>query len=275
MYAGASVVIGPIPSGLTSDGSRNNKALSGRHVERLAGDISNRAGGRDDWDSRDGGGWGGSSSGSSRSWGVSLSGDESWSEEDSGVSGDTEGTISSTEPAAWSGVDAGVMNACDAFPRVPLTNAFGLAGNTPLVLSYWGDRSTGQTCEFVYGDRATTLAKTPCTGSQIAPYLVLTGGQCVDVTLMRNLTGCPELYLSSVELCYGAASRAQDDYTCKTAEGQVLLEAVGTSYYPRDQSFQAYDYAIIFTPSPRPGPFYEVSGIFRRLSNLRRMALGQ
>lgn len=239
--------------------------FSERHVERLTGDNSN-AGGRDEWDSRDGGGWGGSSSGSSwgsgsrRSWGASLSGDESWSEEDSGVSGDTEGTISSTEPAAWSGSDVGIMNACNAFPRVPVTNVFGLATNTPLVKSFWGDRSTGKTCLFVSGTTGAQFVYTVCTGNQIAPNLVLTAGHCVDVTRMRNSTNCPELYLSSVELCYGFTRQPQGDYECKTTQGQVLLSAVGASYFARELQAQAYDYAIVFTASPRPGPFYEVSG---------------
>lgn len=171
------------------------------------------------------------------------------------------GSISSTEQVTWWGStpDTGPhpLGACTANPRTPVDSSSGLAANTPWVVSYWADLTPGTTCQFT----RTALAATACTGSQLAPYLVLLAAHCVDPTLLRlALPACPNLVLVSARACYSFNRAPKGPFNC-TDNG---INAVGASWYPRtnDASLGPVtpnDQAILFMSTSRPGPFYAVS----------------
>jgi hypothetical protein len=133
----------------------------------------------------------------------------------------------------------------------------GLAANTPWIVSYWADLTTGTSCQFT----RTSLAATACTGSQLAPYLVLLAAHCVDPTLLRlALPACPNLVLVSARACYSFNRAPGGPFNC-TSNG---INAVGASWFPRanDPSLGPVtpnDQAILFMATSRPGPFYQVS----------------
>lgn len=171
------------------------------------------------------------------------------------------GTISSTEQVTWWGSTQATgphpLGACTANPRTSVDSSSGLAANTPWVVSYWADLTPGTTCQFT----RTSLAATACSGSQLAPYLVLLAAHCVDPTLLKlALPACPGLELVSARACYSFNRAPRGPFNC-TDNG---INAVGASWYPRahDASLGPVtpsDQAILFMSTSRPGPFYTVS----------------
>jgi hypothetical protein len=172
---------------------------------------------------------------------------------------DSTGSISSTDQVGWWGESTPgpqPLGTCAANPRVAETNLVGLAANTPWVLSYYADLTPGSSCRYT---PSAGLLINACTGSQIAPYLALTAAHCVDPILNRIATGCPNLVLVNVVLCYSFNRQPGGSFQC----GDKGVPAVGASWYDRANSstegpVTPYDYAIVFLGTPRAGPFYQV-----------------
>lgn len=154
----------------------------------------------------------------------------------------------------WAGpaTPPSALTACSANPRQAITDFTGLPNNTAWLVSYWADLTPNTTCRYKPG----SFARTACTASQLAPYLVLTASHCVDPYSKRTSTdpdyaGCQKIVLYHALLCYAFK---RDTFECKNG-----VEAFGVSYWPRTATTDPFDQAIVFVKTARPGPYYQVT----------------
>jgi hypothetical protein len=146
------------------------------------------------------------------------------------------------------------LTACAANPREAVPDPTqGIPGNTPWVLTYWADLTPGTSCPYT----PTNLVLTACTGSQLAPFLVLAAAHCVDPTGLASVAGCANIQVVRIVACYGYTRTPPGNFQCPT---DLSVESVGVSWYAHPTTTSPNDQSIIFLASARPGPYYEVGG---------------
>lgn len=220
--------------------------------------------------------WGGGSSswgGGSSGWGGTKSAGRGAAISGGGAAGDQAGTggsvaVSSVIPQAWWGrlgppTD---LSVCSAYPRNSATIPGTLTANTPWLVSYWAD-STNDGCQYT----TSSFLITGCTGSQIAPNLILTAAHCVDAGLKQRSTSsdfvnCQNIQLVGMEACYDYDRVPGGDFRCTDP-----VDAIGVSFYPQNTTGSPFDYAIVFIgpADARQGPFYQV-GAKRCAASVRK-----
>jgi hypothetical protein len=145
----------------------------------------------------------------------------------------------------------GELAVCAANPRIAVTTPTGISDNTPWMLFYFADLTTSPaTCPYT----GTTVLLTACTGSQLAPQMVLTAAHCVDPA-MNQVAACPNLQLVAAAACYDYNRTPPQNFVCPTASS---ISSVGVSWFLHPTTVSPNDQAIVFLSTARPAPFYQV-----------------